>query len=175
MRTEFYKLIKITFIFAFAIFITSIIFGLFLKDLICDFYLDVPFDVRKDIELVSSLNYGYVIFYGAVLPILLSIVMFVFRHELSVGTIKRLRIAFYNFFLGSLILLLYAIYINLFTLYCLIKNPTIPMAVIDNDLFGGNYLIGFIIRTFANLFIAIGLIWSIMQLWLSIRKIEKVK
>jgi len=49
------------------------------------------------------------------------------------------------------------------------------MAVIDNDLFGGNYLIGFIIRTFANLFIAIGLIWSIMQLWLSIRKIEKVK
>lgn len=175
MRTEFYKLIKGTFIFAFAIFLISIIFGLFLKDLICDFYLDVPYDILKDVELVTSLNYGYVIFFGAVLPILLSMVMFVFRHELSIGSIKRFRTAFYNIFLGTLILLLYAIYVNLYTLLCLIDDPTTPMAVIDNDKFGGNYLIGFIIRTFANVFIGIGIVWSILQLWLNLRKVVKVK
>ena len=175
MRTEFYKLVKNNFILSFGFFLVSIIFGIFLKDLICDFYIDVPYDVLKDVELVTSLNYGYVIFFGAVLPILLSLIMFVFRHELSVGSIKRLRIAFYNIFLGSLILLLYAVYVNLYTLLCLISDPTTPMASIDNDKFGGNYLIGFIIRTFANLFIGIGLTWIIIQLWLNIRKEVKRK
>lgn len=175
MRTEFYKLIKTIYIFAFAIFILSIVFGIFLKDLICDFYLDVPYEARQDVEITASLNYGYTIFFGAVLPILLSMVMFVFRHELSIGNIKRLKIAFYNFFLGSIILLFYAVFVNYFSLFKLIKDTSTPMINIDNDLFGGNFLIGFIIKTFANLFIGIGIIWSITQLWLSIRKVEKTK
>jgi len=170
LRTEFYKLIKNIFIFSFAIFLFSIIVGFFIRDLIIDFYIDVTYEVLSDVELVSSLNYGYVIFFGAVLPVILATIMFIFRHELSIGSIKRLRIAFYNIFLGAVILLFYAFYVNLYTLVCLIDDPTTPMAVIDNDKFGGNYIIGFIIRTFANLFIGIGIIWSIIQLWHTVRK-----
>jgi hypothetical protein len=173
LRTEFYKLIKSTFIFAFAIIIISIILGIFLKDIIIDFYLDVPYDVIKDVVIITSINYGYVIFFGAVLPILLSFVMFVYRHELSIGSIKRIRTAFLNIFFGSLILLSYAVFINLYSLLCLINNPTTPLAVIENNKFGGYYLIGFIIRTFAYLFIGIGIIWSILQLWHTVKK--KVK
>lgn len=161
--------------FAFGIFLASIVFGMFLKDLIIDFYLDVAYDVLSDVEVVTSLNYGFVIFFGAVLPILLAAVMFIFRHELSIGGVKRLKVAFYNIFLGSTILLLYAIYVNLYTLLCLIDDPTTPMAVINNDKFGGNYLIGFIIRSFANLFIGIGLVWSILLLWRTVRKEIKAK
>ncbi len=173
MRTEFYKLIKTTFIVAFGFLIASIIFGLFVRDIIIDFYIDVPYEIYKDVELVTTLNFAYVIFFGAVLPVLFSLMMFVFRHDLSIGTIKRLKIAFNYIYLGAGILLFYAVYVDLYSIYCLIGNENVTMEVIESGKFGGNYLIGFIIKTFGNLFIGIGIVWSMLQLWLSIKKIVK--
>ncbi len=175
MRTEFYKLIKNTFLFAFAITLISILSGVFLKDFICDFYIDISYDIRLGVDLIHSLNFGYVIFFGAVIPIIFSLVMFIFRHELSIGSIKRLRLAFYNIFLGSLILLILSLYIELYTLLCLIDNTSTPLEVIDSDAFGGYFILKFIIKTFAHLFIGIGITWSILQLWQTVRKEVKTK
>lgn len=174
MNKEIKLHIWMIFRFALIMVIVGLVLGVYGREITRPLEKVMALDQRAIIQNWVMMTHGHALFHGAVLPMMMAVVVYMFREDVvkDANALKTLKKAFIVYAVGSVLMLVLSIYKGTSYVLAIAIDPARTLEMVNETLFGGSIMLRSILFTIVHPLYATGLVWYLLRVRKAIRSAQ---
>ncbi|MEE4195543.1 MAG: DUF2871 family protein [Anaerolineae bacterium] len=151
--------------------IVGLVLGVYGREITRPLEKVMELDQRLWAQNWIMMTHGHALFHGAVVPMMLAAVTYIFREDLAKdeNVLRTLKKAFVVYMVGSVLMLILSVYKGTTYVLTIAGNPALTLEMVDETLFGGSIMLRSILFTIVHPLYATGLVWYLLRVRKSLR------